>query len=326
MKCIFLADAYFLRPHRRVLFCALLLLVGVLLPAENVYHTVRNGDTIYSLARQYKVKEADILSINGIADARKIFVGQKLRIPSELSASSAARALLEYRAVQGDTLYGIARKYGISFQELAAVNNFPQNYILKVGNKIKVPFPADGSKPVQQAPKLAEPARQPAKKADPPSAVPPAAPAKAPAQKAPAPPAVPKAPGAPGGGGAKTGNPLGSIEWPVVPKSSAYMKGKLSGVVLTGEKTEPVRSLTSGTVISAGPYRGFGRVVIIKSDGGYDYVYGGCESLSVKKWDRVVPGSEVGKLGVDTLTSKPQLFFMIYHNGKPVDPTKTPHV
>jgi murein DD-endopeptidase MepM/ murein hydrolase activator NlpD len=297
------------------MFCVLLLFVSVFLSAENVYHTVRKGDTVYSLARQYNVKEADILAINGIADVRKIYVGQKLRIPSLAAAASpVGRVALEYRAVQGDTLYGIARKYGISFQELAAANNFPANYILKVGNTIKVPFQAASNQAVPQEPQYAEPARQPAKNAD---FQPTSPPTKAPTQNAKP---------APSGAPAKTGKPLGSLEWPVVPKSSAYMKGKLSGVVLTGEKTEPVRSLTAGIVISAGPYRGFGRVVIIKSEGGFDYVYGGCESLSVKKWDRVVPGSEVGKLGVDTLSAKPQLFFMIYHNGKPIDPAKTPHV
>jgi murein DD-endopeptidase MepM/ murein hydrolase activator NlpD len=308
MKCIHPVAAIISRPPWRALCCALLLSTAAALPAENLYHTVKNGDTVYALARRYQVKEADILLANGIADARKIYVGQKLRIPGTAEAVAAAakaappveRLFVEYRAAAGDTLYGIARTYGISYQELAAANNFPPAYVLKAGNKIKVPLPQAGKTGA---------APQPAGKSNG---------AQTPAQ-APAAPTKP-APKTP----AKTGNPLDALEWPVVPTSSAYMKGKLSGVVLTGEKTEPVRSLTAGTVVSAGPYRGFGRVVIVKSDGGYDYVYGGCESLTVKKWDRVVPGSEVGKLGVDALTAKPQLFFMIYHNGKPVDPAKTP--
>jgi murein DD-endopeptidase MepM/ murein hydrolase activator NlpD len=302
MKRIFsVAAAVFARPHRRVLFCVLLFSAAAALSAENLYHIVKNGDTVYSLARQYKVKEAELLSANGIADARKIYVGQKLRIPTDAATGGAPAAeglVVEYRAVQGDTLYGIARKHGISYQELAAVNNFSPAYVLKAGNMVKVPLPHAGGVPPERKSFSSSP--PPAVKAPPkppPARVEPAAPAKA----------------------------LPLIEWPVVPKASQSMTGKLNGLVLTGEKTESVRSLTAGIVVSAGPYRGYGRVVIVKSDGGYEYVYAGCESLTVKQWDRVVPGSEVGRLGVDPHTSKPQLFFMVYRNGKPVDPAKIPH-
>jgi septal ring factor EnvC (AmiA/AmiB activator) len=53
-------------------------------------------------------------------------------------------------------------------------------------------------------------------------------------------------------------------------------------------------------------------------------VYGGCESLSVKEGDKVTPGSEVGKLGLDTKSEKPQLFFLVYRNNNPIDPAKAP--
>jgi murein DD-endopeptidase MepM/ murein hydrolase activator NlpD len=115
-----------------------------------------------------------------------------------------------------------------------------------------------------------------------------------------------------------------SVRWPVAAREVSYMTGKLSGVILTGGKTESVKSLTEGTVISAGPYRGFGRVAIVQVSGGYLYVYGGCESLSVKEGDKVVPGTELGRLGMDALSEKPQLFFLVYRNNIPVDPAKAP--
>jgi septal ring factor EnvC (AmiA/AmiB activator) len=102
------------------------------------------------------------------------------------------------------------------------------------------------------------------------------------------------------------------------------MTGKLYGVVLLGERSEVVRSLTQGTVVSAGPYRGFGKVAIVQMTGGYLYVYGGCETLSVKEGDRVAPGTELGKLGIDGVSSKPQLFFLVYRSNSPIDPAKAP--
>jgi septal ring factor EnvC (AmiA/AmiB activator) len=114
------------------------------------------------------------------------------------------------------------------------------------------------------------------------------------------------------------------VRWPINAKEIAYMTGKLPGVVLLGERLESVKSLTQGVVIAAGPYRGFGRVVIIQNTGGYLYVYGGCENLSVKEGDRVNPGTELGRLGADALTEKPQLFLLVYRNNISVDPAAAP--
>ncbi|MDR2490311.1 MAG: M23 family metallopeptidase [Spirochaetaceae bacterium] len=114
------------------------------------------------------------------------------------------------------------------------------------------------------------------------------------------------------------------LKWPVKIKDAAYMTGKLDGVVLTGEKAAPVQSLSAGTVASAGPYRGFGRVAIVQSDSGYIYVYGGCETLSVRAGERIAAGSEIGRLGTDAVSQKPQLFFMVYNGTKAIDPAKAP--
>ena len=116
----------------------------------------------------------------------------------------------------------------------------------------------------------------------------------------------------------------GSVSWPINVRELNYMTGKLSGVVITGTRAETVKCLTHGTVLSAGPYRGFGRVVIVQVEGSYLYVYGGCESLSVKEGDKVGPGTELGNLGVDVVSNKPQLFFMVYKSNVPVDPAKAP--
>lgn len=48
---------------------------------DYITHTVRNGDTIWDIAKMYdSVSMSDILSLNGISDPQKIQVGQKLKI------------------------------------------------------------------------------------------------------------------------------------------------------------------------------------------------------------------------------------------------------
>jgi septal ring factor EnvC (AmiA/AmiB activator) len=102
------------------------------------------------------------------------------------------------------------------------------------------------------------------------------------------------------------------------------MTGKLPGVLVTGVKSESIRSLTGGTVIAAGPYRGYGNIAIVEAEGGYLYLYGACETLSVKQGDRIGAGTELGKLGIYPASGKPDLVFLVYRNDSPVDPARAP--
>jgi murein DD-endopeptidase MepM/ murein hydrolase activator NlpD len=276
-----------------------LFLLSVILPVfpEEGIHILQKGETIYSVARSYGVSPAAVLAINGLseADARTVQAGYRLRIPA--ASGAAGNPYGEYRVSKGDTLYSIARRYGVSLTELLDMNGFSPNYLIKEGERIRVPSTGSGF-PASSA--VASEAGSGAAASTPAST----------AGKTPA-----------------TGNPVRvdpSVRWPVRAKDVSYLTGKLYGVMVTGERSEPVKSLIQGTVVYAGPYRGFGRVAIVQVNGGYFYVYGGCESLLVKEGDRVAPGAELGKLGVDAKTEKPQLFFLVYRSNNPIDPAKAP--
>ena len=74
-----------------------------------VIHTVRAGDSIYSIAKEYSTTPARIIADNGITDPGKLAVGQTLVIlyPTET-----------YTVRGGDTLEGIARSFGVTLNEL----------------------------------------------------------------------------------------------------------------------------------------------------------------------------------------------------------------
>jgi LysM repeat protein len=145
-----------------------------------------------------------------------------------------AAVYVEYRAVRGDSLFGIARKNGITLQELRAANNLRENYVLKAGDRLKIP---------RRAAVAVNPPAKPES-------------------------AVAAGTGAPADTPAASANAPETAVWPVQVKELAYMTGKLYGVALLGERSEAVKSLTQGTVGSAGPYRGFGKVVIVQMTGG----------------------------------------------------------
>jgi murein DD-endopeptidase MepM/ murein hydrolase activator NlpD len=303
----------------RLFLCIVLFFAGFRGFAQESVHVVRQGDTVYSLSRHYGVDVQEILTLNGIADPRRIREGQRLRIPAngapavgtaDRTGQSAAR-YLEYRAVRGDSLYALARRYSTTMEAIRQASGLSAEYVLKVGDRLRIPQAAGsvttgsgvatgngGAEGRQQG--------QPASGQGTPQTT--SAPRTTSASRTTAP--------------AQTA--AASVLWPVRAKAVSYMTGKLYGVVLLGERSEPVKSLTQGIVVSAGPYRGFGRVAIVQMTGGYFYVYGGCESLSVREGDRVAPGAELGKLGIDSVSAQPQLFFMVYRNNTPIDPARAP--
>ncbi|AEF86155.1 LysM domain/M23/M37 peptidase domain protein [Treponema primitia ZAS-2] len=300
---------------------------AALAAAEETIHIVQRGDTIYSLARTYGVNFQDILVLNGIDDARRIQIGQRIRIPGSSSPDLSRMApqvqsFLEHRVVRGETLYGISRLYGLSLQTLLSANNLSEKYMLKTGDTLRIP---------QNGPVLAAPSAPAVTPARPPVVQPRVDEhyIESPLDISPGKAALPTVTAASGIDGAEIRSTVSkpvdsSVRWPIAAREIAYLSGKLNGVVLKGERNEPVRSLTTGVVISAGPYRGFGKVAIVQMTGGYWYVYGGCENLTVREGDRVAPGSELGRLGIDALSDNPQLFFLVYRNNVPVDPATAP--
>jgi hypothetical protein len=178
------------------------------------------------------------------------------------------------------------------FQALCDINNFPKNYMVKAGEKIKIPKPAPPSAPVINNNTAV--------------IMPSWAALERPSNARP----IPKSP---------------TIRWPVSAKEIFYMNGNI-GALVSGEESESVKSLTKGTVVHASPWRGYGNVAIIEAEGGYRYLYGACKTLSVRKGDSIEPGTELGKLGIYPASGKPELVFIVSHNGSPVDPVKAPRL
>ncbi len=111
--------------------------------------------------------------------------------------------------------------------------------------------------------------------------------------------------------------------WPH-PGTREYLDGRITGTLIYGSMGDSVVSVSSGRVIWVGPYRGFSRVILIEGENGYTYVYAGNEETLVAVGDTVAPGAEIGRLGKNVHQGVPQLYFLVYRNGKPVDPSLAP--
>jgi len=292
------------------LFAFAVVLISGRLAAEELIHVVGKGETVYSISRFYRITPEELMKANGISDPSKLPTGKKLTIPSNafsdisISTNPSVQKLADYVVVKGDTLFSIAKKHDISLQKLREINNFSDNQVIKAGDTVKVP--------VNQVIKPGEIVKVPDKPSNTAQTIQPAQPVKPPAANP-----VPD----------KSANPVNpgilALRWPVKAKEISYMTGQM-GVIVEGENNEAVKSLTQGRVISAGPWRKFGKVAIVEVSGGYFYMYGGCDTLSVNVGDKIAPGTELGKLGVNAVSEKSQLFFMVFRNDIPIDPAKAP--
>ncbi len=328
-------------------FTTTLILVLALLAtsasAENILkHTLEKGETLYSVSRKYKVSYEALASANGITDPTKLKVGTVLIIPSV------------HVVEKGETLFGLARQYGISVGDLLAANKLSQGYVLKIGDVLVVPAAAPAAdSAVQPVPAPASTTATVAKNAPAPAASTTTIPA-------PAKPAATAATATTLAAGSKTSpattttiaahatttvakqapstatsipmpEPVKLQErevdmklgWPV-PGKALYLDGKLEGVMIRVKPGEITKAIASGTVVSAGPSRGFNQVAFVQAKSGYVYVYGGNESLTVKTGDQVASGKEIGKIGLDAKDGSPIAYFFVFRNGQPIDPALAP--
>ncbi|CRF31770.1 peptidoglycan-binding protein [Brachyspira suanatina] len=108
---------------------------------EIEYYTVKSGDTLYGIAFQNDISVNDFLKINNIDDPLKykLRTGEKLKIYARANASNAqSKTIKTYKVKNGDTLGEIALKNSMSLKDLLQLNNLKNNYVLKVGDTLKI--------------------------------------------------------------------------------------------------------------------------------------------------------------------------------------------
>ena len=116
------------------------------------FHIVKDGETLFGIARTYSVPYSVILKENIINENGSIKIGQKIKIP-QTNVGVKNLALPEvnkyetkpipsnglHMVTYGETLFGIARTYGVSPIDVAAENEFDLSHLVKVGDKLKIP-------------------------------------------------------------------------------------------------------------------------------------------------------------------------------------------
>ncbi len=280
--------------------------------AESKYK-VQKGDTLYSISKKFQItvqelRAANNLSENDVLKADTVLIIPSADITNAVSLTSDTKnqkvdknIKTSVHVVQkGETLYRIAKNNNMTVSELLLLNNLDSNSVIKVGQKLKV----------REALKIDSTANI-SKKSDNENL-----------SKSVTTQELSPAPDTRTYG--TTLNADSSTVWPIKNPKITYVKGKVSGVQLVGQKNETVKCIMAGTVMYVGIYRGFGQVLFVQSKTGLIYAYTGLGSIDVKKGEYVVSGDKLGTVGIDSISNKNQITFMVFQNGQPIDPAKAP--
>lgn len=137
-------------------------------PIAAQYHTVKKGETLYSISKKYSISISDIRDWNGLQDSNLIFKGDRLQVSSGANSTPANTSTTipaEFGSIQpqpatdftqkspavntdnsnqyhtvrfGETVASIALKYGLTEQKLRAINGLNTNEFARVNQKLKV--------------------------------------------------------------------------------------------------------------------------------------------------------------------------------------------
>jgi len=246
-----------------------------------------------------------------------------------------------YTVASGDTLYGIARKTGVSVAALKQANALPADGSIRIGQKLSIPgastvaaaAPAKAAQPVKASLPAVKPSAKPAAA---PVTVAENKPKSEPAEEAPRvtayqPPveSKPKAVEAVDQTEVAALPPestgVGRLRWPaqgrVISGFGSNGGSRNDGIDIAVPAGTSVHAAENGVVIYAGDgLKGFGNTVLVRHEDGLVTVYGHASDLKVKRGDKVRRGQEIALSGMTGDADRPKLHFEVRKGTTPVDP------
>jgi murein DD-endopeptidase MepM/ murein hydrolase activator NlpD len=306
--------------------------------------TVRRGQTLYSIARNYNVPVTELARVNNVTISHAVRVGETLQVPGQYQAASAPAPRpshgdgAAHMVRSGETLFSIGRAYNVSPFAIAEANNLPRNYSVKTGEQLRIPGGGHQvarndaeAGPVEQKTWRQKPQtrQDEAEVAEEPAADAPAA--DAPAETADNADQAAEQPADEQQASADSEPVLAAdagFRWPVRGKVIATFGQKPNGTrneginIAVPEGTS-VRAAESGVVAYAGnELKGYGNLVLLRHENGWVTAYAHNKDLFVRRGDTVRRGDVIAKAGQTGSVTSPQLHFELRKGATAVDPTK----
>ncbi len=117
-------------------------------------YTVRNGDSLWKVARKFEVSEKDLRVWNKLGWTNVIRPGQVLVVSGSAAKKGTvtktakrqegSQRKISYRVRPGDTLWGISRQYDVAAAQIRDWNNLGRDHILRPGDVLTLMVREDG--------------------------------------------------------------------------------------------------------------------------------------------------------------------------------------
>lgn len=95
-------------------------------------YVVKKGDSLYSIANKNNITVDELKKINNLT-SNMLSIGQVLKLPTQYKVEEIAM----YTVQKGDSLYSIAKKFGITVDEIKSLNNLTSNN-LAIGEQLMI--------------------------------------------------------------------------------------------------------------------------------------------------------------------------------------------
>ena len=208
----------------------------------------------------------------------------------------------KHTVLRGDTLFGIAWRYGMDYRELASINGIASPYTIYPGQQLKL------NKPPRKTASTKSSGNTVASKTVTPTPRPVTKKKQTVVKKQTEP--VPTWSGK-------------GWRWPTSGKVvREFSAATHKGIDIDGKAGDPVYATGDGRIVYAGNgIVGYGNLLIVKHSEVYLSAYGHNRDLLVTEGDNVKAGQKIAEKG-SSATNSVKLHFEIRREGKPVDPRK----
>ncbi len=262
------------------------LLPGAPASANAIYHTVKKGETLYSIALEYGQSYRDVAAWNNLPDAAAIKDGQVLRVSPVNGMNGGVAAGVVVSPVILGTVQG--RPLGEAPAAVPGSNTENRKSSPK-GDKVAYTdrtYNQMSNAPVEPTPSTSQTEIK----------------------------TVALAAAASDG-----------IVW-AWPASGKVIEPfddvRHKGVAIAGKRGDPVLAAADGRVVYVGNgMRGYGNMIVVAHNDSYLSVYAHNDKILIEEKQVVKQGQKIAEIGASD-TDRPKLHFEIRYKGKPTDPAK----
>ena len=313
-------------------------------------HIVSQGDTVYTIAKNYQLPMREIITLNKIQPPYNLNTGYRLKLPPPN----------EYQVREGDTIESVARLYEVSPNRLVTLNNLQNSFQLRGGQVIRLPSKTASSviqynsnivppprivnlpnnsvnasvpsvpsvqnarlEPVTRS-GLDRPVGQPWSTSKPAEPAPVRDTTVASVEKAPVPAEKPTLSSSYKPSSTSIGKFMRPIDGEVISTYGPKKNGLHNdGVNIKAVRGTPVRAAENGVVVYNGDdLDGYGNLVLIRHENKLMTAYAHLDKTLIERGAKVVRGQSIGTVGKTGQVDTPQLHFEIRKGSTPLNPDK----